>query len=303
MAQTPPPGASRSPPHKGEGSPRCCLQGSACEGIPSSLRCAAPERQEQSAGRHPSPDVLSLLSDGAMKALIPPASRLWFRLRLNEIGPLISLAGCGLFAWAFVAVADEVREGETHALDSRLLMALRDPQDPANPLGPSWLEESARDITGLGGYAILSIMTLAALAYLLMAGKRGAAVLVIVAIVGGMLLSTALKFGFERPRPDLVPHATRVYTASFPSGHAMLSAVTYLTLGALLARVQPQRRVKAFLLGLAIALTVLIGMSRVYLGVHWPSDVLAGWCGGAAWASLCWFVALQLQRRGEVERG
>jgi undecaprenyl-diphosphatase len=118
-----------------------------------------------------------------------------------------------------------------------------------------------------------------------------------------MLLSTALKLGFARPRPDLVPHGVRVYTASFPSGHAMLSAVTYLTLGALLARVQPQRRVKAFLLGLAIALTVLIGMSRVYLGVHWPSDVLAGWCGGAAWASLCWFVALQLQRRGEVERG
>jgi undecaprenyl-diphosphatase len=236
-----------------------------------------------------------------MKALLTPASRLWFRLRLNEIGPLLSFAGCGFFAWAFVAVADEVREGETHALDSRLLMALRDPQNPANPLGPSWLEESARDITGLGGYAILTIMTLAALIYLLMSGKRGAALLVIGAIVGGMLLSTALKFGFERPRPDLVPHATRVYTASFPSGHAMLSAVTYLTLGALLTRVQESRRVRAFIMGLAVAITLLVGASRVYLGVHWPSDVLAGWSVGAAWASLCWFVALQLQRRGQVE--
>jgi undecaprenyl-diphosphatase len=230
-----------------------------------------------------------------------PATRLWFRLRLNEIGPMISLAGCGFFAWAFVALADEVREGETHILDSRLLLALRDPQDPANPLGPSWLEESARDITGLGGYAILTIMTLAALAYLLMAGKRGAALLVVGAVVGGMLLSTALKFGFERPRPDLVPHATRVYTASFPSGHAMLSAVTYLTLGALLTRVQKRRRVRAFIMGLAVVITLLVGASRVYLGVHWPSDVLAGWSVGAAWASLCWFVALQLQRRGQVE--
>ncbi|MFL5200128.1 MAG: phosphatase PAP2 family protein, partial [Microvirga sp.] len=93
-----------------------------------------------------------------------------------------------------------------------------------------------------------------------------------------------------------------VYTASFPSGHAMLSAVTYLTLGALLARVHQGRGIKTFLLGTAVVLTVLIGASRIYLGVHWPSDVLAGWCGGAAWASLCWFVALQLQKRGEVER-
>jgi undecaprenyl-diphosphatase len=116
-----------------------------------------------------------------------------------------------------------------------------------------------------------------------------------------MMLSTGLKMGFERPRPDLVPHATQVYTASFPSGHAMLSAVTYLTLGALLSRVQRRRRVKAFFLGLALTLTLLIGLSRVYLGVHWPSDVLAGWCIGAAWASLCWFVALQLQRSGQVE--
>jgi undecaprenyl-diphosphatase len=138
--------------------------------------------------------------------------------------------------------------------------------------------------------------------YLLLAGKRATALFVIAAVVGGMLLSTALKIGFERPRPDLVPAATRVYTASFPSGHAMLSAITYLTLGALLARVEERRRVKAFLIGVAVTLTMLVGISRVYLGVHWPSDVLAGWCVGAAWAALCWFVALQLQRRGQVER-
>jgi undecaprenyl-diphosphatase len=237
-----------------------------------------------------------------MNTLLAPAARLWFRLRLNEVGPLLSLSACGFFAWAFVELADGVVEGDTHAFDSQLLLALRDPQNPANPLGPSWLEESARDITGLGGYAILTMLTLATVAYLLMAGKRAAALLVLVAIVGGTLLSTGLKFGFERPRPDLVPHATRVYTASFPSGHAMLSAVTFLTLGALLARVEKSRRTRAFIMGLAILITLMVGVSRVYLGVHWPSDVLAGWSVGAAWASLCWFAALQLQRRGQVEK-
>jgi undecaprenyl-diphosphatase len=236
-----------------------------------------------------------------MHALITPATRLWLRLRLNEFGPLISLAGFGFFAWAFKELADTVQEGETHALDSRLLLALRDPTNLANPIGPSWLEEAARDITGLGGYAVLTIITLAAWAYLMMVGKRGAALLVVVAIIGGTLLSSGLKLGFERPRPDLVPHAARVYTASFPSGHAMMSAVTFLTLGALLSRVERSRRVRAFVMGLAVAMTLLVGASRVYLGVHWPSDVLAGWSVGAAWAFLCWFLALQLQRRGTVE--
>jgi len=237
-----------------------------------------------------------------MNRYLAPASRLWYGLRLNEIGPLLSLSACGFFAWAFVELADGVLEGETHAFDSTILLALRNPQDLADPLGPGWLEEAARDITGLGGYAILSLLTIATLCYLLMVGKRATALLVLVAIVGGTLLSHGLKLGFERPRPDLVPHATQVYTASFPSGHAMLSAVTFLTLGALLARAERSRRISAFLMTLAIIVTLLVGASRVYLGVHWPSDVLAGWSVGAAWASLCWFAALQLQRRGQMEK-
>jgi undecaprenyl-diphosphatase len=202
-----------------------------------------------------------------------------------------------------VAIAGEVLEGDTATLDRAILLALREPHDLADPIGPTWFEEAARDVTALGGHVILTIVTIATLVYLLMVRKRHAALLVIAAVGGGMLLSTVLKMGFERPRPDLVPHEARVYTASFPSGHAMLSAVTYLTLGALLARVQPNRRLKAFLIGLAVTLTLLVGVSRVYLGVHWPSDVLAGWCVGAAWASLCWFIALQLQRKGQVESG
>lgn len=237
-----------------------------------------------------------------MQPFLDRARDLSLRFRLNEAGPLVTLAVLSLFAWGFVSVAGEVMEGDTEALDRAIMLALRVPGDLANPLGPGWLEEAARDITGLGGNAVLTFLTLASAIYLAMTGKRRAALLLLVAVGGGTLLSTLLKSGFERPRPDLVPHQVRVYTASFPSGHAMISAVTYLTLGSLLARTESRHAVKGFLLGLAIVLTLLVGASRVYLGVHWPSDVLAGWCGGAAWAALCWFVELQLQRTGQVER-
>jgi undecaprenyl-diphosphatase len=227
--------------------------------------------------------------------------RLWSRLGRHELTILASLLSvCGIL-WVFLWLANEVMEGDTHAFDEALLMALRTPANLADPVGPSWLELAARDITSLGGYPVLILVTLAAIGFLLIVGKRGAALLVLVSIGGGTLLSSGLKELFDRPRPDLVPHAVQVYTLSFPSGHATLSAVTYLTLGALLARVQPERRVKAYLLGVAVLLALLIGASRVYLGVHWPTDVLAGWCVGAAWAMLCWTVALWLQQRGEVE--
>ncbi len=162
-----------------------------------------------------------------------------------------------------------------------------DPDEVARRIGPDG--HSAAD------------RLLAAAGVLALSRRRAGAVLVLVAIGGGTALSTLFKLGFERPRPDLVPHAVEVYTASFPSGHAMLSAVTWLTLGALLMRVEPRRRVKAYVLAMAVLTTLLVGASRIYLGVHWPTDVLAGWCIGAAWALICWLAALWLQRRGRVE--
>lgn len=210
------------------------------------------------------------------------------------------LSICGMLS-VFLWLAGEVMEGDTRAFDRMLLLAMRTPGNLADPVGPAWLEFAARDITSLGGYPVLVLVTLAVIGFLLIVGKQHAALLVVVSIGGGTLLSSGLKGLFDRPRPDLVPHAVEVYTMSFPSGHATLSAVTYLTLGALLTRVQPQRRVKAYLLSVAVVLAILIGASRVYLGVHWPTDVLAGWCVGAAWAILCWTVATWLQRRGEVE--
>lgn len=215
---------------------------------------------------------------------------------------LPSLAIVVLAALAFALLAGMVASEAAPAFDRALLLALREPADLADPLGPAWLEDMARDVTAFGGNGILVLISLAVAGYLALTGKRGAALLVLVAVGGGMGLSSLLKDAFARARPDVVSHLARVHTASFPSSHAMLSAVAYLTLGALLARVQPGRRVKAYLLGLAVLLTLLVGASRVYLGVHWPTDVLGGWCIGVAWAALCWAAALALQRRGKVER-
>jgi undecaprenyl-diphosphatase len=212
---------------------------------------------------------------------------------------LVALAFGG--TWAFVEVAEEVSEGEYRAADRQAILILRTPGDPTDPRGPRWLEEAARDVTALGSLGVLALLTLAVAGFLWMDGKPHAALFVLVAVGGGMVLSLALKGAFDRPRPDLVPHGSHVYTASFPSGHSMLAAVTYLTLGALLARVQARRHLKVYLLALAVALTLMVGVSRVYLGVHWPTDVLAGWSAGAAWAVLCWLAALLLQRRGRVE--
>lgn len=238
---------------------------------------------------------------GAFLQTIPLLGPVFSRVGRMERVTLAVIAFTAMAFYGFLALMDEVLEGETHQLDERILLMLREPGDTADPLGPAWLEESVRDLTALGGTTILTLVTLAALIYLLLVGKRLTALMVFVSVAGGTILSSALKWGIGRPRPDLVPHGMEVYTASFPSGHSTMSAVVYLTLGALLARSQPRLRVKLFLLGLAASVTVIVGISRIYLGVHWPTDVLGGWALGAGWACLCWLALLWLQMRGEVE--
>jgi undecaprenyl-diphosphatase len=214
-----------------------------------------------------------------------PSPRRWPELRI--VLAFAVLAGA---LWGFAWLAGEVLEGDTLAFDTRLLLLFRNPADASDPLGPLWFEQMARDFTALGSVGVLTLVTLAVVAFLVLAGRRAAAFTVAVCIGGGWLVTEALKHGFERPRPDLVPHGAVVFTSSFPSSHAAMSAIVYLTLGALLAGVQPNRCLKIYLISAAVFLTVLVGASRVYLAVHWPSDVLAGWTAGGAWALACWLV-------------
>lgn len=224
------------------------------------------------------------------------------RLGRNEFRALLLLLTVSMAVWGFAELADEVLDGESDAFDEQILLAMRTPGNPADPWGPRWLEETGRDITGLGGAAVLSSITLATGAYLFLRGKIRVMWFVFMAVGSGILLSLLMKHWFDRPRPDLVPHGSQIYTTSFPSGHSMMSAVTYLTLAALLAKVEQRRAIRAYFLCVAVALTLLIGISRVYLGVHWPTDVLAGWSAGTAWALLCWTIASYLQRRGDIEQ-
>lgn len=220
----------------------------------------------------------------------------------SEAPLLAAIAIVSGLVLAFLKLADEVVEGETEAFDKAILMVFRNPADITTTIGPDWVHEMVRDITSLGSFSLLGLIVVALCVYLVMTRMRAEALLVMISVLGGTILSTVLKMGYNRPRPDLTTMSEQ-FTSSFPSGHAMLSAVTYLTLGAVLARLAPTRALRIYVIGLAIFMTLLVGMSRIYMGVHFPSDVLAGWCLGAAWALLCSAIAGALQRRGQIAAG
>ncbi len=214
---------------------------------------------------------------------------LLLRSRQSRTPLLAALLSAGLFV--FYRLTAEMLEGEYQWFDDAVLLTLRRPDDPSLPIGPAWLVQVMTDISGLGGVTTLALVTLLATLYLLLDRKRQMAGLVAGGVIGGWALSTLLKYGIDRPRPEVVPHLVAVHDPSFPSGHAMLSAVTYLTLGVLLARTRGRRALRLFTIGAAFLLTLLIGISRIYLGVHYPTDVLGGWCAGVSWALFCWLAA------------
>ena len=205
----------------------------------------------------------------------------------RRLSGLLPVGSAGLLIGLFGILADEVGEGDTTAFDGQIAGLLRDPGPGASPWGPIWLEEAGRDITALGSVSVLVLVVVGTVIFLVLRGRRRAAVFLSGAVITGTLISNVLKELFNRPRPD-VETVARVFTASFPSGHSTLSAVVYLTLAALLAEAVPGRGARAFFLGAGIVLTLLVGFSRVYLGVHHPTDVLAGWMLGISWAILCW---------------
>lgn len=196
--------------------------------------------------------------------------------------------------WAFIEVAGEVNEQETRRFDESILLAMREPGNTADPIGSPRVEEMARDLTALGGFTLLTGVTLISAGVAFFGGRPKLAWLGMASIISGSFVMSLLKRSYDRPRPDLVEHGTLVHNASFPSGHSMMAAMVYLTLGILLARTQRKKRVRVFIVSISILITLLVGTSRVYLGVHWPTDVMAGWMLGGAWAILFWLVAMRV---------
>ncbi len=217
------------------------------------------------------------------------------KLERQEITWLLVGLGACILLFLFILFAGDVMEGDTQALDVRILRALRKADDPSKPIGPDWMELALQDLTALGGPTVLGLVVFAVVGFLVLQARYHTALVILITAISGELLSSVMKRIFMRPRPTVVPHLRHVVSSSFPSGHAMESAIIYLTLGAMLMRVAESRPTKVYCLAMALLLTFLVGVSRVFLGVHYPTDVLGGWILGFVWASLCWLIAQRFE--------
>lgn len=210
--------------------------------------------------------------------------------------PLLVLLVAVAAVWLFGELSEAALGLDPYGFDERLLLLLRRADDPADPLGPAWFEQILIDITSLGSLTVVGIVSLLAAVALLRARRPLAAVGGWIVVGTAEALNFVLKLGYARPRPDLVAHQVEVASASFPSAHAMLAATAYLTWVLLLtSRQDPRFRTLA--LTFALTIIALIGFSRVYLGVHWPTDVLAGWVAGASLAIAGHFLVRRLEGR------
>jgi undecaprenyl-diphosphatase len=231
-----------------------------------------------------------------MQPLIKTRTAELIALARREIGPIAVVMMVGAFFLIFRHIAEEVGEGDTHAFDSAILWSLRVPGHPETPVGPWWLTTALTDVTSLGSVTVLALIVIGVSGLVLSLRRVREAGVLLVASGGGILLITLLKDVFRRDRPPMAFHLVPAINDSFPSGHATLSATVYLTLGVLIGHFAERRRVRGYALSTAVLLTLIVGCSRVYLGVHWPTDVMAGWCVGSAWALICWSAALLWER-------
>lgn len=196
---------------------------------------------------------------------------------------LAIFAGCCAVAMIASVLLSELSSGHWRAFDEWFLRAFRTMADPATPIGSRAVQIAVRDATALGGTLPLVLLVVIVATYLLLKGHMRTAGAIVASALLGVFASEIVKSLVGRGRPDIVPHLVPEVSGSFPSGHAMMSAIVYLTLGTMLARLETDRNVRRYIVGTAIALTIMVGVSRVYLGVHWPSDVMAGWTLGALW--------------------
>ncbi len=207
----------------------------------------------------------------------------WLRLVL-ETRLLLCVAALAGATWSFAEITENVLAGRAGFIDQGILLALRAQGEHPAPIGPAWVQAMARDVTAMGSAVVLGTATATVAGLLCLAGQARTALFVVLSTLSGTLTMLLLKQGFDRPRPSLLTQGDLAMAASFPSGHAMVSTLVYLTLAALLTRLLPTRALKLYVLAVALLLSVAIGLSRIYLGMHWPTDVMAGWAAGAAWA-------------------
>lgn len=214
----------------------------------------------------------------------------------NEVAMLVAALIVLACLYGVIELADEVKEGATRGVDEWILLSLRRADDRAVPIGPAWLREAGLDLTALGSPVVLILTVNAVIGLMWLQRQYGLALFTLLTTISGSAIAALLKYLIARDRPAIVPHLREVTTPSFPSGHAMVSAIVFLTLGTLLMQVVAGRTAKLYCLMGAMLLTFLVGISRIYLGVHYPTDVLAGWMAGLAWALGCW-ATFQYSRR------
>lgn len=217
----------------------------------------------------------------------PPGTHLIRWIHRQDLGMPVLALSVVAGAWLALEISDELIEGTAHDLDRWIVLALRRTSDSTDPVGPRWLQAAARDVTALGSRAVLTLATTAVAIFFSLMRRHRDALLLVGATVGGVITMSVLKTLISRPRPIVVAGIVDDASSSFPSGHAMLSAVVYLTLGSILSSLVTRRRLRVYISAVALSVTFLVGVSRVYLGVHYPTDVFAGWTLGLSWGLAC----------------
>jgi undecaprenyl-diphosphatase len=211
--------------------------------------------------------------------------------------PIVALLLATLGLWGFLNIADEVQDQDAQPFDEQVLQIIGGRYDTAS----GFWREAGRDITALGGSTVITLVISGTVIFLLLGSRWKTSLFVIASVVGGLLISLWLKEIYDRPRPELFKHKSYTHTPSFPSGHSTNSAVAYLTIAILLAKLVDRPLLKGYIFFVGLLVPVLVGLSRLYLGVHWPTDVAAGWLLGLSWGLVVWGTATFLQRRNMIE--
>jgi undecaprenyl-diphosphatase len=241
------------------------------------VQSCIPVKKKHSTASHASLRLQSEPVTDLLESLFDRAGSL-----LGALG-IFLVAGAAIAAfgtWVFSELAETVMAGKTQSFDEAVLRWIFTRHTPA-------LDAAMIEITALGtGTVVLMIVCVAAL-FLSLTKHKYSALLLLVATAGGLALDMVLKLRFDRPRPHVFAWGTNAVSSSFPSGHAMSATIVYSTVAYLAARLQRRQWARWVTMMIAIAVIALICFSRLYLGVHYPSDVLAGAVIGLSWAAFC----------------